>query len=103
MPQRYGDSWLIPTFFLFFISTTCVGNRNLRQIPAFHAITVAKTQSGFAEDTHVGFADLYRDSAIQTSLMALAAPSVRKNSNKFGFLLTYSYLCTQNGVFKVVK
>ena len=35
---------------------------------------------GFAEDTHVGFADLYRDSAIQASLVALAAPSVRQNS-----------------------
>ena len=40
---------------------------------------------GFAEDTQVGFADIYRDSAIQASLMALAAPSVRKNSNKIWF------------------
>jgi len=37
------------------------------------------------------------DSAIHASLMALAAPSVRKYSNKFGISLAYSYLCTRYG------
>ena len=35
-----------------------------------------------------------RDSAILASIMALAAPSVRKISKTFGILPAYSYLCT---------
>ena len=34
------------------------------------------------------FVFLCHDSAIRASTMALAAPSVRKNPNKFGFSLT---------------
>jgi len=42
------------------------------------------------EVSPIDFVDFRHDSAKQTSLMALAAPSVRKSSNKFGFLLAYS-------------
>ena len=44
--------------------------------------------SGCAKGTHVNFVFLCHDSAKHASMMALAAPSVRKNSNKFGFSLT---------------
>ena len=44
------------------------------------------------ETAHVGYADLCRDSAIQASLMALAAPSVRQSPNTFGSALAYSLL-----------
>ena len=43
-----------------------------------------------SEGTLVGFAFLIRDSAIQTSLMALAVLSARKYPNKFGISLAYS-------------
>jgi hypothetical protein len=43
---------------------------------------------GFTEGTHVNFVFLCHDSAKHASMMALAAPSVRKNPNKFGFSLT---------------
>ena len=44
---------------------------------------------GFAEVTHVNFVFLrHFNSAKHASMMALAAPSVRKSSNKFGFSLT---------------
>ena len=48
---------------------------------------------GFAEDTFANYVFLCHDSAKHASMMALAAPSVRKNSNIFGFSLTKSYLC----------
>ena len=40
------------------------------------------------EGTHVSFAFLIHDSAKQTRLMALAALSVLKTTNKFAFSLT---------------
>ena len=50
---------------------------------------------GFAENTLVNYVFLSRDSAIQTRLMAFAAPSVRQNKKKtlfFCSVLAYLYL-----------
>ena len=54
-----------------------------------------KRNFDFVEDTLVNYVFLSRDSAIQTRLMAFAAPSVRQNKKKtlfFCSVLAYLYL-----------
>ena len=47
---------------------------------------------GFAEDTFVNYVFLCHDSAKHASMMALAAPSVRKNKKKQDFLWFFPHL-----------
>ena len=47
---------------------------------------------GFAEDTFANYVFLCHDSAKHASMMALAAPSVRKNKKKQDFLWFFPHL-----------
>jgi len=57
-------------------------------------MTISKTLSFGLRYSRLTDVYFKRDAAIQARLMALAAFSVRKYSNKFGIFLANSYLCT---------
>ena len=56
----------------------------------FHLAMYFLGRAGFYTANFVDFVFVCHDSAIRASTMAFAAPSVRKNPNKFGFSLAYS-------------